>query len=163
MTTKLFQRIAVFTLPLAAVLAFFVGRFITPLLVALSPDLSGLLTLLGYTLGALAAVIVWAVALLPLRSRSDLTPLREDFANIEGMVNSVRHEQQALEERRKSDDPKARASYYKSLTLAGIGVTGVATLLSVAIFSDGMLTVLPLCLAAVTIYYGVQYLRWSRR
>jgi CDP-diglyceride synthetase len=169
MTTKLFQRIALLTLPLAAVLAFVIGRFIAPHLTSLSPDISALLTLLGYVLGALVAVLVWAVALLPLRQKSGLTPLGEDFAQMrsEGVLNSLRREEQALEERRQSDDPRSRASYYKSLTLAGFGVTGVGALLSFALLSDGVLMVVPMALALaglpVSIYYGIQYLRWSRR
>lgn len=169
MNKKTFQRIALLTLPLAAVLAFVVGRFIAPRIAALSVEMSGILTLLGYVLGALVAVVIWAGALLPLRRRAGFTPIGEEFSQMreEGIGNSLRREREALEERAVSSDPAARAAYYKSMTLAGILVSGIGVLLTLALFSDGILMVLPLALVLVgfplSIYYGVQYLRWSGR
>lgn len=168
MTKKLFQRIAFLTLPAAAVLAFVIGRFIAPILASLDDELSGLLTLLGYVLSALVAVIVWAALLWPLRRKAGFVPLREELAQMDGgMLGVVHRERQALEARRVSDDPKERAAYYRSMMLAGFGVSGIGALLSAALFADGNWMVLPLALVLVglplSLYYGLQYLRLSTR
>ena len=166
MTKKLFQRIALLTLPAAAVLAFVIGRFVAPVLASLDDGLSGLLTLLGYVLSTLVAVLVWAALLWPLRRKAGFVPFREELKQMEGgLLGAVHRERQALEARAVSDDPKERADYYRSMTLAGFGVSGLGALLSAALLSDGVWMVLPLALVLVglplSLYYGVQYLRSS--
>lgn len=169
MTKRTFQLIALVTLPLAGLLTFVVGRFLAPFLVELSPDLGALLTLLAYLLGTLAGVVVWAFALWPLRRRAGFPSFGDEVGQVrrDGIVASVRREREVLDAKASSQDPATRADYYKSMCLAGVLVTFVGALLSVALLADGILMAFPLALALVglplSVYYGVQYLRWSSR
>ncbi len=43
---------------------------------------SALLSLLGYVLALLACVLVWGVALLPLRRRAGFTPITEELKQL---------------------------------------------------------------------------------
>lgn len=165
MSPRTYQVLVLITAPFVAVGGYLMGAPIAGWLASLDDEFATSLTLLGYLLGVLVAVLVWAAVLLPLRARAGHVPVSEELAQLrrEGFVNAVSREQVELEERRHSADPAMRASFHARMALAGGLLSLVAGVTSWAFYEDGRALKLLLAAAVVcpvyTIYYFVQWLR----
>lgn len=82
MSKKTYERIALSTLVLPALGAYALGQPFAGWLSSLEDEPSALLSLLGYVLALLACVLVWGVALLPLRRRAGFTPITEELKQL---------------------------------------------------------------------------------
>ncbi|MCB9626785.1 MAG: hypothetical protein H6725_05400 [Sandaracinaceae bacterium] len=165
MSKRLYQLIAIATLPLALVGGYALGRPMAAGLRGLWEGGSALLALLGYVLGVLLAVIVWALLLLPLRARAGFTPIGQEVAQLkaEGLGNAIAREQQTLKRRALSRDPAERAAYHGPLALVSVLFALAGMALTVVLFEDGYVFALPLAAALASpplaIYHGVQWVR----
>ena len=165
MSRTSYRLVALGTLPLPFLGAYAIGARLSAWLPDFGGSLSGLLTILGYLLILLGCVLVWAVALLPLRRRAGFTPLSDELQSVqqEGLGNAVAREQAALAARATSSDPSERAGYH--LTFAAVSglfsVTAVA--LTWALWDAGYVAALVVAALFVcpvlTVYHGVQALR----
>lgn len=166
MSRATYRLIALATLPLPLLGAYALGSPLVRLLPDLGQPISALLSLLGYLLVLLGCVVVWGVALLPLRRRAGFTPLSEELRTIEregGLANAVAKEREAFEARARSSDPKERARHHGTFALVA-GLFGVAALgISWMLWDAGY--VLYAAAAALVVcpilaaYHAVQWLR----
>jgi hypothetical protein len=153
------------TCPLPIAGSYVIGRPIAEWLATLDDGTTSLLTLLGYLLGLLVAVLLWGVALLPLRARAGFEPISEELARArrEGFGNAVAREQAALKAREHSRDPRVRAGHHASMALVGALLSLGASGLSWALWQDGYLFVLPLAASIVcpplALYHLAQWIR----
>jgi hypothetical protein len=165
MTKRLYQTIALLSLPLPLTGGYLLGRPIADALSGLWGGAATLLALLGYLLGLLVAVVLWALLLIPLRAKAGFTPLRDEVAQLreEGLSEAVARERSALEARATSASAAERAQHHGLLALVSalLALAGVA--LSWALFEDGYLFALPLTMALVcpplALYHGAQWVR----
>jgi hypothetical protein len=164
MSRRTYHIIAAVSSPLPVAGAYFIGKPLAQWLAALD-DGSAMLTLLGYLLGVLAAVLLWAVVLLPLRARAGFVPVTQELAEIrrEGVAQAVAREYEALNERERSRDPRTRAGFHALMAMAGGLLSLVAIGVSWVSWQDGYAFLLLLAAALVcpvgTVYHLVQWTR----
>lgn len=169
MSKKTYERIALSTLVLPALGAYALGRPFAGWLSSLEDEPSALLSLLGYVLALLACVLVWGVALLPLRRRAGITPITEELKQLRdgGFAEAYEKERAAIAEREKSDDPAVRAEHHLTFALVGALLSAGSLLLTWALWQDGWVLILPLGFALVgpplTLYHLARGIRFRRR
>lgn len=168
MSKRTYQLIALLSAPLPIAGAYLLGRPIAGWLSSLDDEISTMLSLLGYVLGLLGAVILWGVVLAPLRAKAGFTPIGQDLAQIrqEGFANAIAREQAALKERERSDDPVTRAEHHGLMALVGALFSVAAIAMTWALWEDGYVVVLPAAAAlacpGLTVYHLVQRVRFQR-
>ncbi|MEZ4323724.1 MAG: hypothetical protein R3B40_00835 [Polyangiales bacterium] len=164
MSKRLYQLIAVLTLPLPVVGAYVLGRPFAAALSSLWSNLAGLLGLLGYVLALLLTVLLWAVALLPLRARAGFTPLSGELAQMRavGLTQAVAEEQAKQAALAASQDPAERARYHGPMALVAVLFALAGAALTWALWEDGYVFALPLGAALISpvlaVYHGA---RWA--
>ena len=166
MTRGTYRFIALASLPLPLLGAYVMGAPLARLLPELGEPLTTLSSLLVHLLALLACVVVWGVALLPLRRRAGFTPLSSELQKIRregGLANAVAREREAFEARAASSDPKERAAHHSVFALVAVLFSVAAFGITWALWEAGY--VLYLALAALVVcpvlaaYHGVQWLR----
>lgn len=166
MSRKTFERIAYATLVLPLLGTYYLGQLVAAWLLSLDDDFSALLVLLGYVLTLLGCVIVWALALLPLRRMTDLPGIIEEFKQ-GGFAEADHRERAAIRERETSDDPAQRARHHFQFAKIGAALSAFAALLTWVLWLDGMvlrrLFALALVFPGFTIYHLAQGLRMRKR
>lgn len=169
MQKRTFQLIALAVLPAAIALGIAVGRALAAFFAQVDVGAPMLLSLLAYLLGTLAAVLIWAVVLLPLRSRAGYTPLRSELDDIrrDGLVHSVQRQKVELERDKSSRDPKTRAAYHSTMALTALLLMAGGGLLTWVLWTDGYFFALPIAtvLAGVVLgpYHTFRWLAWRGR
>jgi hypothetical protein len=160
LSRRTFQVIALASLAAPAALTWWAGP---GAYAALGGGAAGVL---GFVLVLLGAVLVWAVALLPLRRRTDLPSLGTDLTRASGLAlaEQLARERATLEGLRSALDPRLRRRYYVRMAAGGAVVsvalgTGVAAML----LENPARIYVKLALAAViapvlTVYYLVRAL-----
>jgi hypothetical protein len=165
MKRRTYHVVVLLTSPLPLLGTYFLGRPLAGWLASLDDETAALMTLLGYVLGLLVAVLAWAVVLLPLRARAGYLPISEDLAQVrrEGFRTALAREQAALKEREHARDPRTRAGYHALMTQIGTPLSLVAIGLSWAMWHDGRILVLVLAAAIVcpilALYHFAQWFR----
>lgn len=162
---RTFQLLALAGLVPAGAVVAWLGPDAAAWLAPLDPEHSALLSVLAYALVALVCVLGWALLLLPMRARTELGPLRQDWDEIRergGLVRALRDEQQKIDAAAVSADPATRRRYYAQMAAAGVAVTALVWLFAWALWSDGELGLYGFFVAVVapgvTLWYAVRYL-----
>ena len=126
-------------------------------------DLTGSVVL-GALLTLLLGVILWAVAIMPVRLLSKMPTLQEelDANEAKGLGELFSHQQAKLEKARDGRNPESRATYHGLMASGGAVVVLVSVVATLAAWFE--LGVLPVMLAAVavvsvplTLYHGVRF------
>ena len=169
MIRRTYHVILALSSPLPVMGAYVIGKPLAAWLAALDDDVAASLTLLGYALGLLVAVLVWGLVLLPLRARAGYPPIAQDIAQLrnEGLTDAVTRELAALREREQARDPKTRAGFHALMALVGALLSLAAAGLTWALWQDERVFIWLLAAAIVcpgyTVYHLVQWLRFHRK
>lgn len=167
MKKRTFQVIAVAGLVPVGIGTFvWAGPPVASWLAGLAPDgPTSLLRLLGYLLALLGLILLWALAILPLRRLSDMPALGDELRQIKskGLATTIRDEQARLEASKNSADPKRRARYHAQFTGIALLLTIIVVPINWALAKDGYLwkfwIILMVVLPILAIYHGIQAIR----
>lgn len=147
----------------AAVVVYWASPAAIAVLAPLYPEAPVVMSALAVALTALAVSLVWAVLLMPLRARSELTPLGGELAAMKargGFVEALRQERQQLEAWR--HDASTRRRYHGRMALGGLFVSCLGALVTFILWAEGELWVNVAVFTAVaplvTLYYAIRYL-----
>ena len=171
MKKKTFQVIAVAGLiPVGIGTFLWAGPPVANWLTGLAPDgPTSLLRLLGYLLALVALILLWALAILPIRRLSDMPALGDELRQIKskGLAATIREEQARLEASKKSADPQRRARYHAQFAGLALLLTIIVVPINWALAKDGYLwkfwIILMVVLPILAIYHGIQAIRFRLR
>ena len=157
--TRVFQVVAVLTLPLPFVATWLALPFIPRL--AEGSDVALGLRALTAVLTLLVFVLAWAVALLPLRRRSALPPLTQGLAgaSLASVGDAYTQARRDLHADATAPDGGSRRRYHRRMAAGGALVTAAAGAVTAAMLTPPSTTVLlwfPLATvvgAALTLYH----------
>lgn len=162
---RIYQAIALTLLAPVAVAVVALGPVAGRGLREVAPALPTLATVLGHVLVLLGATVGWALVVLPLRVRSEMVPLREDWSTVQrrgGLAATVAAERTRLYADADADDPARRARYFGRMTLGGAIVSVAAIAVTWLMWKEGAYPLGVLAIAAVTpgltLYWAVRYL-----
>jgi hypothetical protein len=160
-----FERIATIGLLVGAVAVYRLSPTMVDWLVADDSERPTAMAALAVALTALGVTILWAAVMLPIRARSELTPLGEELAAIRargGMLQAVREERRQLDDAGRSADPRVRRRHDGRMAAAGLFLSSLGALASYVLWADGELlldvALFTVVAAVVTLYYAA---RWA--
>lgn len=141
LTRRQYQCLAIVALLPAGWLVWRLGPFCGAFISSWFPNLRVLTAVLGYALTALAVTLVWVLAMLPLRARSEMGTLRNDWDRVQkrgGPRQMVHDERSRLDADGASSSPRRRGRYFLRMALGGALLSAILVLVSVTTWLEGL-------------------------
>jgi len=168
LSKRRYQAIALSTLCIPIALMVWLAPFITPWFVGLNPAQERIMTVLGWVLTLLLAIIAWALALLPLRARAGFIPVTDEFRRMQaqgGFRAALAHERAQMEADKQSPDADKRERYHQRMGWAGFFLSVLCMGISYLLLTErsGSLWLFPLAASVIappiTLYHFLAYMR----